>query len=342
MFKNSKFMETENSKEEKLHVDLLARFYSHVGNEYLRCLSPLRQGLKSRGFAVENLEFKITVTKEVKRLINPKNPNGPSERVHIEEKTNLNTDAKALRSYVERVLREPYNVLLAQIYKARSESFALPIVFPNLFRVGGQVLVSYSDELTRLQLLTVPDLKFEKIPKIVEENSDFKDFLIGRGKRKKGIQSAMRELVDLPLLPEDLRKRITSVAMGQVHNFNEIELINLLLIADLHSRYSAIIKKFEMDWDGQVYSVELLSGMFSELVKNADTAYLKMHLSEYLDGEEYFMNNNTVFPYLYNRYFNLDYDAKSKFEQKTFTRLTLRHLVRNLIVFTRSQNDPEH
>ena len=196
----------------KSQPDLTVRFIGLQDKRQVEDMEIIEQLLNKMRFDIDYFEYKIVKKTETRRPINPKFPDGPKQKVLVEERINVNGDLKTVRQLEWRVLKDPENVLLVQLNRAKGEAFCLTLTFERLFENDRQVLVAGLTNQVRLQLITVPDLKFQKIPDPVEENVAFKEQLLNRASRTRGMQATARELLDFPSLPNEFSKKVAPVS----------------------------------------------------------------------------------------------------------------------------------
>ena len=201
--------------------------------------------LNDRGFEVDHFEYKVLKKSEIRRPINPKQKNSPTEKITVEEKLNVNANLKSVGQLEWRVMKDPENVLLLQTQRTKGEALCLPLYFDSVFKKERQILVTGLNNAIKCQLVAKPDLRFQRIPEPIEQDKTVKDQLIHRASRQKGMQSTARELLDFPGLPEGITKKIVAIATGKKEKLNDAEAINLILISDLYSRYTPAFQTFQ-------------------------------------------------------------------------------------------------
>jgi hypothetical protein len=313
---------------------------SHFPKEQFNGLAVLRKWMEKKGFMLESFEYKVVAKKEIKRPINPKNPNGPMEKVVIDEKVNLNIDFKNLRQLIARIGQEPQNVMAVQLERAKGEYFCLNLIFKQIFKAGRPVLVTFLPPLVKSQLLSIPDLNFVSIPKEVEANEELKKQLLDRAGRTRGMQSTMRELAGLPFFPGKILNKISGMSAGQKVELTDAESINLLLLADLHNRYSAMLDTFEADVKTQKVPVPALTYMFNEFMQDVGLPTLLKRFQPYLaEYEGKFKSKGQLFGYLYSILPKLDEKKPIKSEIELSSSDVFRR-IRSLFINSRSQYDP--
>ena len=263
-------------------LDLKICFVSLVDARQIEGIDILRQVLERYHFTVENFEYKLTSKIEVRKPINPKIKNGPSEKVIVEERVNINTQLKTLRQLSWRVSKDPENVLLLQISRTKGESLCVPLIFSKILNDKKQILVTGITNRIKLQLTAKPDLSLKKIPLAILQNEACKIDLIKRSKRLKGMQAAMRELQEITSFPKDLKDKILGIITGKKIELTDAEAINLLLLSDLHNRYSTMFQNFQQEVVTQASPVPALTKQFIELTQGIKTSILVSKLAPYL------------------------------------------------------------
>lgn len=321
--------------------ELMIRFISLIDKRQVDGIDVISDILSKKNFAIDHFEYKVIKKTETRRPINPKFKDGPSEKVVLEERINVNANLKTIRQLDWRVVKDPENVLLLNISRAKGEAFCLPLVFPNIFKKEHQILVTGLNDSSRLQLLTVPDLKFKAVPQIVEDNPEFKEQLIQRANRAKGMQATARELLDFPGLPDVMVKKISQLATGKKETLTEAQSINLMILSDLATRYLPVFQTFQTDVMVKAGTVTQLSKQFAELTDGIPTPKLIAKLGDYLGEEEGVPENNAqVFSHLYRRLQQMK-DGKLFVKGILLDVKALFNLLRSMIFFNRSQKDPE-
>ena len=345
-------MEKKNpllSKSQKPSVDpaqksgpeLMVRFVSLIDKRQIDGIDVIEDILSNRKFTIDHFEYKVAKKTESRRPINPRYPDGPSEKVVLEERINVNANLKTIRQLEWRVAKDPENVLLLNIARCKGEALCLPLIFPNIFKQEHQILVSGLNDPSRLQLLTKPDLTFKSIPQIVLDNPKFQEQLIQRANRVKGMQSTARELLDFPGLPEVMVKKILQLATGKKETLTNAQSVNLMILSDLVTRYLPVFETFQNDVMVKAGSVAQLSKQFAELTDGVSTQALISKLGAYLDEEEDLPENNgQVFSHLYKRLQQMK-NGKLFVKGVLLDLKSLFNTLRSMIFFNRSQIDPE-
>ena len=319
---------------------MMLRFVSLQDKRQVEDLEIINQLLGKMRFETDYFEYKVVKKTETRRPINPKFPDGPKQKVLVEERININSDLKHVRQLEWRVLKDPENVLLLQLNRAKGEAFCLTLSFDRIFESDHPVLICGLTNQVRLQLITVPDLKFQKIPDIVEENVAFKEQLLNRASRARGMQATARELLDFPSLPKEFNKKLVNVATGKSEKLTEAESINLILLSDMVTRYLPALQTFQQDVTDKVGSVAQLTRQFVSLTRNISTKALVGRLKDYL-GEDApnCKNNNQVFQYIYQKLAQMK-DGKLFVKGKLLDIKALFSVLKSMICISRSQHDP--
>ncbi|MCP4750295.1 MAG: hypothetical protein GY866_05350 [Proteobacteria bacterium] len=296
--------------------------------------------LQKQKFSIDHFEYKVIKKSEIRRPINPKLKDGPKERVIVEDKINVNANLRTVRQLEWRVLKDPENVLLVQISRAKGESFCLPLIFPNILRKEHQILVTGLTNQTKLQLISKPDLSFSSIPKPIEGDPDFKEHLIQRAGRAKGMQATARELLDFPGLPNEVTHKITQIATGKKEALSDAEAINIILLSDLYTRYLPVLQTFQEEVLEKKGSVAQLSRQFADLTDKIGTRVLVTKLAGFLGEEGVKSKNNLqVFSHLYRKLQQMK-DGKLFVKGQLLDVKSLFAMLRSMICVTRSQFDP--
>ncbi len=321
--------------------ELMIRFISLIDKRQVDGIDVISDILSKKSFAIDHFEYKVIKKTETRRPINPKFKDGPSEKVVLEERINVNANLKTIRQLDWRVVKDPENVLLLNISRAKGEALCLPLVFPNIFKKEHQILVTGLTDPSRLQLLTVPDLKFKSVPQIVEDNPDFKEQLMQRASRAKGMQATARELLDFPGLPDVMVNKISQLATGKKETLTDAQSVNLMILSDLATRYLPVFQTFQTDVMVKAGTVTQLSKQFAEMTDGIPTQKLIAKLGDYLGEEEGVPENNAqVFSHLYRRLQQMK-DGKLFVKGVLLDVKALFNILRSMIFFNRSQKDPE-
>jgi len=325
----------------KSQPELMLRFVGLQDKRQVEDLEIINQLLSKMRFDTDFFEYKVVKKTETRRPINPKFPDGPKQKVIVEERINVNSDLKTVRQLEWRVLKDSENVLLLQINRAKGESFCLTLIFEKIFENDRQILISGLTNQVRLQLITVPDLKFQTIPATVKESVAFKEQLLNRASRARGMQATARELLDFPNIPPEMAKKIINVATGKSDKLTEAESINLILLSDLVTRYLPALQTFQQDVLDKVGSVAQLTRQFASLTKNISTKALVARLKDYLGEDAASCKTNAqVFQYIYQRLQQMK-EGKLFVKGKLLDTKELFSTLRSMICISRSQHDPE-
>ena len=326
--------------------DLKIRFVSLLNNRMIKDMGEIRSLLRRKNFTSDYYEYKVTNTTFIRRLINANSKDGPAERVMVEEKININNNLKAIRQLNWRVLKDPENVLLVQINQVKGESCCLPLIFSNIYQNERNILVSGITKEMQVQLISKLDLNFQKIPKEMLDNPIIKKQILQRSRRKKGMQATARTLQDLLGLPKLISAKIINIAAGTHIQLTDAEVINIILLSDLVTRYSGVLRTFQNDVSARNGSVSLFTAQFVELTQNISTKNLISRLGDYLVDEEEGLNgtnsqnNAQLFSFIYKRLQHLD-DKRIKIGDFHLTKSGLFNILKNMIIIARSQFDPD-
>lgn len=321
--------------------DMVICLVSNLDSRQVVGIDQIRTQLEKHKFSLDHFEYKVTNKVEMRRPINPKVKNGPTEKIIVEEKVNINANLKTLRQLTWRVLKDPENVLLVQITRAKGETLSVPLIFNKVLKSHRSILITGASHFTRIQLLSKPDLNFSRIPKIIEENEEFKISLLQRSKRKKGLQASMRELQDIQGIPKDVHEKVMGIISGRKVELSDAEAINLLILSDLYSRYSAMFHTFQTDFGGKKLSTAALTKQFLELTHGIKTSYLVQKLRPYMgENADKCRKNNHVFHLLYKSLTRLD-EKKIVDNGKILNRSSLFGVLKSLVFTSRSQQDPD-
>ena len=326
-----------NVQESKLEI----RFVSLLEKRQIQDIDLITELLNRQGYSVDHFEYKVVKKSEIRRPINPKVQNSPKERVTVEERINVNAHLKTVGQLEWRVLKDPENVLLIQIHRSKGETLSLPLFFENIFNNNHQILVTGLTNAVKVQLLSKPDLKFQRIPELIEKDPIVKEQLLKRASRSKGMQSTVRELIDFPGLPKEMADKISAIASGKNEHLSDPQAINLILLADLHNRYAATFQNFQSEIVERAAPVAQLARQFEILTQRISTKYLVARLSDFLgENASECRTSQQVFSYLYQKLQQME-EKQIYVNKKLLDRKDLFKLLKSLVCITRSQYDPE-
>lgn len=297
--------------------------------------------LREQGFGVDHFEYKVVKKSEMRRPINPKLKNSPTEKVTVEEKLNVNANLKSVGQLEWRVLKDPENILHVQLARAKGEALCLPLFFENLLKNNKQILVTGLTNAVKLQLISKPDLKFLTIPDPIEQNQEVKEQLIQRASRTKGMQSTARELIDFPGLPEDINRKIGLISSGKKEPLTDAQAVNMILLSDLHSRYAATFQTFQNEIVERQAAVANLARQFEIFTQKISPKFLVSKFADFLgENAAKCKTNQLLFTYLYQKLQQIE-EKKIYVNQKLLDRKDLFRLIRSIVCIARSQFDPD-
>lgn len=223
----------------------MIRFVSLSSLHMVEDMDVLRQMLSEQNTSFDFFEFKIVNTTVQKRLIHSAQKNGPKERISVEEKVDINSNLKHLRQFTWRVLKDLNNVLLVQLTQLKGAPCSLPLIFPSILHENRQILVCGLTHAMRAQLLSKPDLKFNRIPELIDNDAACKEMMLIRADREKGMQSIARGLQDVKGLPKGITQKLMDLATGSKVILTDAEAINVILLSDIYSRYLPALQTFQ-------------------------------------------------------------------------------------------------
>ncbi|MCZ6747843.1 MAG: hypothetical protein O7D96_01030 [SAR324 cluster bacterium] len=289
----------------------------------------------------EVVHFRYAIQRKVRRAMGGKFSKGLTTEVTENVEINLNQDLFGLRRWLGNIRNDPSNVLLLNASKVKEEALAAPLLFSELIRTGRPILVTGLDASSRDQLMAQVDLKFAEIPPQVERNYALKTTLLARAQRKKGFSSSMRNLMDLDFIPKELQDKIHQIAMGgDPSAFTDAEVVNLSLLADLVSRYEAVLAQFKEFVAKSSLQVPQLIACFELIMSDTSTELLMESFKELLkdaveDGTQ-ITTKNQLFGHLYRFLTGTGDEARRTADrQGVFFRVLTNTFVRR-----RSQIDP--
>lgn len=322
---------------------LKVRFVSTTNNLQIEGIDIIKGILKEQKIDFDYFEYKVTNKSEVRKPINPMVKNGPTEKIIVEDKIDVNSNLKTIGQLEWRILKDPENVLLVQLSRLKGDPFCLPIIFPRIIKHEHPILVTGVTKHNMLQLLAKPDFNFAKIPKIIDDDPDLKAAIMARVGRTKSMQSTARDLIDFQGLPEKISTKITTLSLGKKAEFTEAEAVNVILIADLMSRYTPVFKTFQEDVINRRGTVTQLANQFKDLTIGISTRFMLDKFEKFL-GEDGPKAKNPVqlFALLFRQIVNMKAGKVfAKDESKPLEILDLFVLLRSVICIARSMSDPD-
>lgn len=320
---------------------LLVRFVALMEHRQIQGIDQITSLLREQDFEVEHYEYKVVKKTEMHKPINPKHKDGPKQKVIIEDKINVNANLKSVGQLEWRVLKDPEASLLVQLNRTKGETVTLPLFFENLFEKEKQVMVTGLNKAVKIQLISKPDLKFQKLPEPIANDAEVRQSMIDRAARMKGMQSTARELLDFPGLPPEISKKISAIATGKKESLKDEEAINLILLSDLHSRYSGAFQTFQNEIIDKSGNVAGLSRQFEILTQKISTKYLVNKFADFLgENVDKCRTNAQVFSYLYQRLQQME-EKQIYVNKKLLDRNDLFKLIRSIVSMARSQFDPD-
>lgn len=319
------------------------RLVSLLDSRQVEGIEQIRAILAQRGFSCDHFEHKLIIKTETKRPINPKNPKGPTEKVTIEERININSSLKALRQMAWRAGKDPDNVLHVQIRRTKGESMSLPIIFERLLKQGLPIFVTGSTKWTQAQLSAQPDLNFEKIPPEISALPELQEELVRRTHRKKSMQTTARELLDMPGIKVHIAQKINDLALGRQVDLSEAEAVNINLLADLHNRYMMLLQGFQKDVEEKKVPPGVLCKLFAELVHSLRPSQVQSRLQDFILSEEMkeLKSNEEIFAQVYATVQVIESGKMQGLDPNVINKTVLFNRIKSLVVLSRSQNDPK-
>jgi len=323
---------------------LKIRFVSTTNSLQVEGVDIIKNIFKEQKVDFDYFEYKVTNKAEVRKPINPMIKNGPTEKIIVEDKVDVNSNLKTIGQLEWRTLKDPENALLVQMNRLKGDPFCLPIIFAKVIKHEHPILVTAATKHMMLQLLAKPDFNFSKVPKIIDADTGLKAAIMSRVARTKSMQSTARDLVDFQGFPEKISKKISELSMGRKVEFSEAEAINLILIADLMSRYTPVLRTFQEDILNRRGTVTQFAKQFKELTVGISTRFMLNKFEKFLgeDGEKV-KNPLHLFAVLFRQIARIKEGKKifAEGDAKALAIGDLFSLIRSVICIARSQSDPE-
>jgi len=319
--------------------ELWLRFVSPTERRAVVGMDMIQKVLEVKGFRVDHSDFQIINKREVKRPINPKFKEGPKETVILEERVNINTAFKYLRQLGAKAKQNPENVLLVQIERIKGEAIAYPLILPGLFDQDEDVLITGITQTVLTQLTAKPDPNFEKIPSVFADDEATLNDLLSRAKRKKGMQSTARELLNIQGFKPEVLDKINIVAQAKPDKVTDAEMVNLILLSDIYSRYQPILTQFWSDVTRKASPVPVLAKQFSQLMYGLPLAGVLTKLKPFLDPEKTYKTFESLFGAIFQCLAGME-NKHFEGDPRLYNPQTLAATVKGIVVIGRSQLDP--
>ena len=290
----------------------------------------------------EILPFRYTIQRKAKRSIGGKFGQGLSTEVTESVDIKLNEDLFGLRRWMGAIRQDPSSVMLLNIHKVKEDALASPLAFSDLLKTGRPILVTGADHTARAQLLATIDPEFEKMPKEVENDHNLKLSLVSRVQRPKGFLQTIRNLLEFDYLPQKIKDRINEINTGgDPSKLSEAEIVNLCLLADIASRYRAVLDNFKNVLENSNLQMAQVMNMFELLMADVPLKQVIIGFKEFLDTEEVdfakVKNKSQLFGHIY-KYFSTD-DGSSR--QGRMDRLSrFNKTLQNQVIKHRTRIDP--
>ncbi|MDX2471052.1 MAG: hypothetical protein QNL04_10805 [SAR324 cluster bacterium] len=313
-------------------------FVSLLERRQVEGIDLIRGLLESHGFEADHFHYHLSTKSEVSRPINPKNPQGPTKKITIEEKINVNGNLKGLRQFAWRAGKDPENVLLLQVERAKSTN-ALPLIFERIFENDGTVFITSAKKRVISQLCAKVDLEFSEVPQEIADNEDLLDDLISRSQRTRGMQSTAREVVDLSGLNLEIATKLKYMAQGKPTPLSDGEAVNILLLADAVTRYQEILDNFQAEVTAKKSPVPALCKMFEDLTSGIRASYLLKKFQDFLPKDAKAKTNGAIFNLLYQAIKAMD-DGNFGKDPAKFNKGVLFARLNGTVIFARTQYDP--
>lgn len=322
------------------------RFISLVAEASADDFDIIKDIIKTRGFSIDFIEFKLTNTKVQRRLIQPTQKDGPRERIEIEEKLDVNSGFKYLRQLSSKVQNDVNNVLLVQMNQIKGFPCSLPLIFPELLKAQHGVLVHGLTDIIQSQLVSKADLAFASIDDPISKNPYIRSKILQRAEREKSMQAIARELKDFKGLPETIQDKLGQMVSGNKVPLSDEEVINIILISDLFTRYLPLFQSFERDIVNRNLPVAALASQFSDFTKGIPTEKLIETFRDYFidddrDSEVFSCETNAQFFSFFYKQSQILEEKRVKIGDHPLTRADMFATLRSLITLMRTQIDPE-
>ena len=319
--------------------ELWLRFVSPTERRAVVGMEMMQKVLEVKGFRVDHADFQVINKREVKRPINPKFKEGPKETVILEERVNINTAFKHLRQLGAKARQNSENVLLVQIERIKGEAIAYPLIFPALFDQGTDIIITGITKTVLSQLTAKPDPTLAKMPEAISQDEVALADLLGRAKRKKGMQSTARELLNIQGLKPEVVEKVTAVAHSKPNAVTDDEVVNLILLADIASRYQPVLDQFWNDVTRKASPVAVLGKQFAQLMAGLPLPGVLNKLKPFLDHEKTYKSFDGLFAGIYQCLQGME-NKHFEGDPRLFNPQTLAATIKGVVVIGRSQLDP--
>jgi len=299
-------------------------------------------------FSKENVKvvvnpFRHVIQRKQRRSIGGKFGKGLSQEVTENVEINPNEDLFGLRRWLGSIRQDPASIMLLNINKVKEEPLASPLAFNEMLKTGRPILVTGTDRLVQDQLMAKIDPAFKTIPATVQNNPALKSSLVVRTQRPKGFISSVRPLLDIEFIPREVMDKLVKInGGGDPSELTEPETVNIVLLADMLSRYRQALTLYKENLKGSSMNIQQLSSMFDLLMADVPLSVLTKEFEEfYAKGDENVGEIKTkgdVFAYI-NRFINTK-EGSSRAEGKDQKTDTVFKRITSVMVSQRIKADP--
>ncbi|MCZ6627621.1 MAG: hypothetical protein O7E56_05250 [SAR324 cluster bacterium] len=290
----------------------------------------------------EIFHFRYIIQRRAKRALGGKFASGLSTEVTENVEHNLNEDVFGLRRWLSAIRHDVGSIMLLNIFKIKEDALAAPLIFSDMLRTGRPLLVTGADATTLAQLTATVDLKFKKVPPEIDADPMLKMTFLERPQRRKGFLQTVRNVMELEFLPEEVKTKIADINTGgDPASLNHAEVVNLCLLADISSRYRAVLDQFRTTMVDSSLQVPQLISMFEIVTNDIPVAHASAAFKSFLDEDapppSEIDTKSKLFAQIY-RYLSTDKDDNRMGRMDRMSRF--HKAVFNVVIRSRVRVDP--
>ncbi len=249
------------------------------------------------------------------------------------------TDPYAARRWLNSLIQQPNSVMLLKIDRIKGEPLIIPMVMQELFRNNRSVVICGASSAIQRQLQAGVDLEFKKIPPMIEADKELLASLLERTKRKTGFQSSIRSIGEFSFLSGEIQEKVKTIQAGKPFPaLSDPEIVNLCLLADVCSRYEAVLQSFTLSFQEGEQPVSMLSSVFDTITSDISPPQLISDFLPFVHPEDHenVKNKALLCGYVYKNL--LECDKSSKKEVKA-ARVQFNQKLREIVIKQRIQSD---
>ena len=305
-------------------------------------LGPFLEVFNTSEAQAEIFHFRYIIQRKAKRAMGGKFAKGLSTQVIENVEHNLNEDLFGLRRWLHAIRHDPGSIMLLNVHKIKEDALAGPLIFSDMLRTGRPLLVTGADGPMRAQLTATMDLKFKAVPPEIAADPLLKAGFMERPQRRKGFLQTVRNVIDLDFLPPEIKTKIGEINTGgDPTQLSQAETINLCLLADIFSRYRAVLDQFRETMVNSSLQVPQLMAMFELVTNDIPVGHTAAAFKNFLDEDSpppaEMETKNKLFAQIY-RYLTTTKDDSRTGRMDRMTRF--HKAVTNAVIRSRVRVDP--